>query len=90
MEANQEITAFAPADLQPVTRFINVVISMIRTLTVSVCGLIAARSGLVLLTEDNSDGPREAKKSFQKILWALFMVFAATAIASLLARRLLG
>jgi hypothetical protein len=75
-------------EIQQVQKFISVVITMIRGLAISISGLIAANAGLKLLTEENTDGPREAKKTFQKILWALFMVFVATGIATYFAMRL--
>ncbi len=89
-ESGQDIQVFMQADeFNQVQMFIRYLIMTIRGLVVSVCGLIAANSGLKLVTDDNLDGAREAKKSFQKIIWALFLAFAGTGIASLLARKLL-
>ena len=88
--ADKDVEAFVgSAEFQSVQEFIRYIIVAIRSLVTAICGMIAANSGLKLVTEDNLDGAREAKKSFQKILWALFLVFAGTALASLLAKRLL-
>lgn len=87
---DKDVEAFiASEEFHSVQEFIRYIIVAIRSLVTAICGMIAANSGLKLVTEDNLDGAREAKKSFQKIIWALFLVFAGTALASLLAKKLL-
>jgi hypothetical protein len=73
-----------------VNKFISIVIFTIRLVVVSICGLIAANAGIKVATEENADGSKEGKKAFEKIVWALFLVFAGTAIASILAKRVLN
>lgn len=76
-------------ELREVNRFINIVIMMIRLVVVAICGLIAANAGAKVAAEEDTEGPKEAKKAFQKIIWALFLTFAGTAIATLIAKKVL-
>lgn len=88
--------AFAYEDLAvfeeftTVNRFIDMVISVIRTLSVGICALITANAGLSLLTDETTDGKSHVKKVVNKILWALFLIFAGTALASFFAKKLMG
>lgn len=77
-------------EIKEVQNFLNLIINIIRVLAVSICGLIAANTGLKVATDENVDGQREAKKAAGKILWALFLVFVGTSIAGIIGKRILG
>lgn len=73
-----------------VKSFLDLIINIIRVLAVSICGLIAANTGLKVAIDENIDGQKEAKKAAGKILWALFLVFVGTSIAGIIGTKLLG
>ena len=77
------------SEMEQVRTFIGFIINIIRVISAVICSLIVANAGLKILTDENTDGVREAKKTANKILWALFLIFVGTSIASLIARKLL-
>lgn len=77
------------SEMEQVRTFIDFIINIIRVIGAVICSLIVANAGLKILTDENTDGVREAKKTANKILWALFLIFVGTSIASLIARKLL-
>lgn len=79
----------AMAEIEQVKNFINFVISMIRVLAGIICSLIAANSGLKMLTDENVDTTRECKKLVNKVLWSLFLIFVGTSLANMIAGKLL-
>lgn len=79
----------ASAEIEQVRTFIGFIINIIRVIAGVICSLIAANAGLKILTDENTDGVREAKKTANKILWALFLIFVGTSIANLITRKLL-
>ena len=83
-----EITTWK--EIEEVQVFLDLIINIIRVLAVSICGLIAANTGLKIAMDENIDGQKEAKKAAGKILWALFLVFVGTTIAGLIGTKLLG
>lgn len=83
-----EITTWK--EIEEVQVFLDLIINIIRVLAVSICGLIAANTGLKIAMDENIDGQKEAKKAAGKILWALFLVFVGTSIAGLIGTKLLG
>lgn len=85
-----EQTVVVASELEEVKTFISFIINLIRVIASVICSLIAANAGLKILTEENADGIREAKKAANKILWALFLIFVGTSIANLITGRLLG
>lgn len=83
-----EITTWR--EIKEVKSFLDLIINIIRVLAVSICGLIAANTGLKVAIDENIDGQKEAKKAAGKILWALFLVFVGTSIAGIIGTKLLG
>lgn len=69
--------------------FVEYIIKLMRGLIGIACGLIIANTALKIVTDENADGHREAKKSFQKIFWALFLAFAGVGIAKMIAKKVL-
>lgn len=79
----------ASAEYYQVKAFIDYIILIIRVLAGVICSLIIANAGLKTLTDENTDGVKEAKKVANKVLWALFLIFAGTSVAGLITKQLL-
>lgn len=70
-------------------RFVHYIINIMRGLIASLCGLNVASSALNIALEERCNVQLESKKVFQKIMWALFLAFAGTGIAELIAKKIL-